>query len=59
MGQYRTVGAAMCGCVFAAAWWLWIDSVVFTTREGHDPNDQKIIFPYFLPGIFATLSFIM
>jgi len=47
------------GVLFAVAWWLWIDSVAYVNRAGHDPKDPQILFYYFLPGIFSTLALIM
>ncbi|PRP85694.1 hypothetical protein PROFUN_06528 [Planoprotostelium fungivorum] len=58
----RTFLPVFAGITFAVAWWLWIDSHVWSHKQEQDhPDDHpatvKVV--YYIPGLVATLGLIM
>jgi Uncharacterised protein family (UPF0220) len=56
MVDQRTVGCVLSGVVFAVAWWIFIDGVVFGETIG---NAEKFEPYYVIPGIGATIALVM
>jgi hypothetical protein len=45
------------GILFSLAWWLLIDANIFSNVEANNiPDDQKVVFYFYLPGIACESS---
>ncbi|KAJ5072698.1 small membrane protein-related [Anaeramoeba ignava] len=51
-----TIISLLSGVMFAAGWWMWIDAAAYAS---HIKDHQSVKFEFYLPGIFATISWIM
>jgi len=58
----KSVTSIISGCLFAVAWWFWIDAHVYLDYGMSSEERDKtptILFYYYIPGIVGTIGLLM
>jgi hypothetical protein len=54
----ETILSYVCGLIFSAAWWVWLDAFIWqtlpVTNDGWPPK-----WTHFIPGAVSTLALIL